>query len=302
MRRYLAVCGLAAVVGVVGAFGFSPLLKVPFAKQGEPRVIPIAQSKFAGENALATPSLRFPLLAGGTERARGSVPLAKQGQPSLHAVFLVKRGEPHGGGELMTSERAIDMTPAYENPLLKVPPASRGNRTGARLGSPREAGGTLRRGVDNKPRSKDRMPRLTIATVPSTIETVPSPSETVPSLMETVPTTIETVPSTIETLRSAIATIQSGNATPQPSKSHTLGVVLDYPAGDLAAQLSQLKAQGVQELVIRLDALLSREAWQSLLETAEASGLEWRLWLGLWGRLDFRLCSRFPSRSRGNRE
>jgi hypothetical protein len=27
------------------------------------------------------------------------------------------------------------------NPLLQVPPASRGNRTGARLGSPREAGG-----------------------------------------------------------------------------------------------------------------------------------------------------------------
>ncbi len=195
---------------------------------------------------MATPSLRFPLPAGGTERARGSVPLAKQGQPSLHAVFLVKRGEPHGGGELMTSERAIDMTPAYENPLLKVPPASRGNRTGARLGSPREAGGTLRRGVDNKPRSKDRMPRLTIATVPSTIETVPSPSETVPSSIETVPSSMETVPTTIETLQSAIATIQSGNATPQPSKSHTLGIVLDYPAGDLAAQLSQLKAQGVQ--------------------------------------------------------
>ena len=32
-------------------------------------------------------SLRFPLLAGGTERARGSVPLAK-------------RGEPAGGGQL----------------------------------------------------------------------------------------------------------------------------------------------------------------------------------------------------------
>jgi len=29
-----------------------------------------------------------------------------------------------------------------ENPLLKVPPASRGNRVGARLGSPREAEGT----------------------------------------------------------------------------------------------------------------------------------------------------------------
>jgi len=72
---------------------------------------------------------------------------------------------------------------------------------------------------------------------------------------------------------------QSGNPTAQPSKSHTLGIVLDYPAGDLAAQLSQLKAQGVQEVVIRLDALPSREAWQSLLETAEASGLDWRLWL-----------------------
>ena len=106
-------------------------------------------------------------------------------------------------------------------------------------------------------------------TVPTTIETVPSSTETVPSSMETVPSPSETVPSTIETSRSAIATIQSGNATAQPSKSHTLGVVLDYPAGDLAAQLSQLKAQGVQEVVIRLDALPSREAWQSLLETAE---------------------------------
>jgi hypothetical protein len=35
---------------------------------------------------------------------------------------------------------------AVDNPLLKVPPASRGNRTHAR-GSPREAGGTLRRGA-----------------------------------------------------------------------------------------------------------------------------------------------------------
>jgi hypothetical protein len=256
MRRVFALYGLMAVAS---AFGLSLLPKVSTTSQEEPRVITIA-------SAVATPSLRFPLLAGGTERARGWVLLAKREQPYPHTVPLAKRGEPHGGGELMTSERAIDMTPAYENPLLKVPPASRGNRTGARLGSPREAGGTLRRGgANNESRSKDRMPRLTIATVPSTIETVPSPSETVPS--------------TIETLRSAIATVQSGNATAQPSKSHTLGVVLDYPAGDLAAQLSQLKAQGVQEVVIRLDALPSREAWQSLLETAEASGLEWRLWL-----------------------
>jgi hypothetical protein len=36
---------------------------------------------------LKTPSLRFPLRAGGTERTHGSVPLAK-------------RGEPAGGGQL----------------------------------------------------------------------------------------------------------------------------------------------------------------------------------------------------------
>jgi hypothetical protein len=256
MRRVFALYGLMAVAS---AFGLSLLPKVSTTSQEEPRVITIT-------SAVATPSLRFPLRAGGTERARGWVPLAKREQPYPHTVPLAKRGEPHGGGRLVNPERAIGITPAFENPLLKVPPASRGNRTGARLGSPREAGGTLRRGgANNESRSKDRMPRLTIATVPSTIETAPSPSGTVPS--------------TIETLRSAIATIQSGNATPQPSKSHTLGIVLDYPAGDLAAQLSQLKAQGVQEVVIRLEALPSREAWQSLLETAEASGLDWRLWL-----------------------
>jgi len=114
----------------------------------------------------------------------------------------------------------------------------------------------------------------------------PAPSETVPSTIETVPSPSETVPSTIETPRSAIATIQSGNATAQPSKSHTLGVVLDYPASDFAERLSQLKAQGVQEVVIRLDVLPSPEAWQSLLETAEALGLEWRLWLANLPRTD----------------
>jgi hypothetical protein len=275
MRRVVALGGLMAVAS---AFGLSLLPKVSTTSQEEPRVIAIA-------SVVATPSLRFSLRAGGTEGARGWVPLAKREQPYPHTVPLAKRGEPHGGERLINPERAIGITPAFENPLLKVPPARRGNRAGARLGSPceagatlptrgspreagatlpthgspREAGGTLRRGVaNNESRSKDQMSRLTI-------ETVPSPSETVPS--------------TIETLRLAIATIQSGNATTQPSKSHTLGVVLDYPASDLAAQLSQLKAQGVQEVVLRLDALPSREAWQSLLETAEASGLEWRLWL-----------------------
>jgi hypothetical protein len=308
MRRVVALGGLMAVAS---AFGLSLLPKVSTTSQEEPRVITIA-------SAVATPSLRFPLLAGGTERARGWVPLAKREQSYPHTVPLAKRGEPHGGGRLVNPERAIGITPAFEKPLLKVPPARRGNRAGARLGSPREAGatlptrgspreagatlpthgspreagatlptrgspreagatlptrgspreagGTLRRGgANNESRSKDQMSRLTIETVPSPSETVPSPSETVPS--------------PIETLQSPITTVQSGNPTAQPSKSHTLGVVLDYPASDLAAQLSQLKAQGVQEVVLRLEALPSREAWQSLLETAEASGLEWRLWL-----------------------
>ena len=41
-----------------------------------------------------------------------------------------------------------------ENPLLKVPPARRGNRVGARRGSPREAGGNLwRRAIVNSERA-----------------------------------------------------------------------------------------------------------------------------------------------------
>jgi hypothetical protein len=103
--------------------------------------------------------------------------------------------------------------------------------------------------------------------------------ETFPSTTETFPSTMETFPSTTETFQSTIATIQSGNATAQPAKQHTLGVALDYPASDFAERLSQLKAQGVQEVVIRLTALPSREEWQTLLETVEASGLSWRLWL-----------------------
>jgi hypothetical protein len=43
-----------------------------------------------------TSSLRFPLQAGGTAWTRGSVPLAKRGQPK-------------GGGQFINSERAIGM-------------------------------------------------------------------------------------------------------------------------------------------------------------------------------------------------
>jgi hypothetical protein len=61
-----------------------------------------------------TPSLRFPLPAGGTELAHGMVPLAKRGEPCGHLAWfpsrsggtvralglvpLAKRGEPKGGG------------------------------------------------------------------------------------------------------------------------------------------------------------------------------------------------------------
>ena len=69
-----------------------------------------------------TPSFRFPLRAGGTE-------------PVLCAVPLAKRGEPYGGGK-------------HPDPLLQVPPENRGNRACALRGSPREAGGTLRRGAN----------------------------------------------------------------------------------------------------------------------------------------------------------
>jgi hypothetical protein len=80
---------------------------------------------------------------------------------------------PKGGEQFVGSAQAVGITHDMTidrtyctrarimvNPLLKVPPASRGNRAGARLGSPRtanepdpangsprEAGGTLRRGA-----------------------------------------------------------------------------------------------------------------------------------------------------------
>jgi glutamate synthase (NADPH/NADH) large chain len=72
------------------------------------------------------------------------VPLA----PGEKVIAQVVRGQ------------TVEWSPATKDPLLQVPPASRGNRTGARLGSPREAaatdpalgspreaGGTLRRGA-----------------------------------------------------------------------------------------------------------------------------------------------------------
>jgi len=47
-----------------------------------------------------------------------------------------------GEGGLYQSPSQSSQKIVFDNPLLKVPPARRGNRTGALLGSPREAGGT----------------------------------------------------------------------------------------------------------------------------------------------------------------
>ena len=55
-----------------------------------------------------------------------------------------------------------------DNPLLKVPPARRRNRTGARGGSPREAGGTCRRGaIMNSARALGKCLRNMISTCES---------------------------------------------------------------------------------------------------------------------------------------
>ena len=84
-------------------------LTVPLAKRGEPKgggqienfgraigIIPTAHPEFVSESAITTPSLRFPLRAGGTDWARLSVPLAKWGgyEPAHGLVPLAKRGEP----------------------------------------------------------------------------------------------------------------------------------------------------------------------------------------------------------------
>jgi parallel beta-helix repeat protein len=62
----------------------------------------------------------------------------------ITSVPLAKRGEPKGGGQFTNSERTIAVkTSANSDPLLEVPPASRGNRAGARLDAYRVSGRNL---------------------------------------------------------------------------------------------------------------------------------------------------------------
>jgi tRNA-splicing ligase RtcB len=98
----------------------------------------------------ATPSIRFSLHAGETE------PAPRFGSPR-EAGGTSRRGE-----ELTpTAPPEFAKTRAHDDPLLKVPPASRGNQVGAQLGSPREVGGTSRRGVTPTVprRAKPRIPK-----------------------------------------------------------------------------------------------------------------------------------------------
>ena len=79
-------------------------------------------------------------------------------QPSPHAGRNRVQGRLGGGRWLLyiitplyshspTDGIHCAKTRAIDDPLLKVPPAGRGNRLRAPHGSPREAGGTLRRGA-----------------------------------------------------------------------------------------------------------------------------------------------------------
>ncbi|MGQ9656286.1 MAG: hypothetical protein ACUVV1_00095, partial [Fimbriimonadales bacterium] len=72
---------------------------------------------------------------------------------------------------------------------------------------------------------------------------------------------------------------QSELPRPTTQRTHILGIALDYPADDFAERLSQLRAQGVEEVVIRLTSLPDSAQWRALVEAAETSGLAWRLWL-----------------------
>gem|GEM_PF-4872946 len=50
----------------------------------------VAVPEFKKKQQLMTPSLRFPLLAGGTEPVRGAVPLAKRGEPTLKGIGFLR--------------------------------------------------------------------------------------------------------------------------------------------------------------------------------------------------------------------
>ena len=100
----------------------NPLLKVPPAGRGN------------------RTHARFPSRSGGNLKEGGNKPLppptgspCRQGEPNPRAVPLAKRGEPKGGGKQA-------LTPSYGFPM-------QAGGTEPMRGSPREAGGTSRKGA-----------------------------------------------------------------------------------------------------------------------------------------------------------
>ncbi|MCS7066773.1 MAG: hypothetical protein NZL85_10960 [Fimbriimonadales bacterium] len=63
----------------------------------------------------------------------------------------------------------------------------------------------------------------------------------------------------------------------QPTR--TLAVAIDYQPDSFEAQIAQLKALGVAQVVVRLTELPTPTRWQALLDTLDRSELEWRFYL-----------------------
>ncbi|MFN3690875.1 MAG: hypothetical protein ACK4UU_08135, partial [Fimbriimonadales bacterium] len=73
---------------------------------------------------------------------------------------------------------------------------------------------------------------------------------------------------------------------PATESQPVLGAAVDYAPETFAETLNRLKAQGVEEVVVRLTELPAPERWDALVESAEASGLRWRVWLASLPRTD----------------
>ncbi len=81
-------------------------------------------------------------------------------------------------------------------------------------------------------------------------------------------------------------TILTYSQTPSADPKPIFGVAVSYASDNFAETLSRLKAQGVEETIIRLSELPTPERWDTLIEIVERSGLRWRLWLSNLPRTD----------------
>jgi hypothetical protein len=102
------------------------------------------------------------------------------------------------------------------------------------------------------------------------------------------------IPSGARNLSSALALLplfalltltHAQTSTPAEPKP-TLGVAIDYAPENFSETLTRLKAQGVEEVVIRLTELPAPERWDALVQAVENSELRWRVWLTNLPRAD----------------